>query len=270
MANFSLLPKTFEDVKAYLLEKIQAKYPALGVFLGSGLLSFILDVISYAVALFMDFAENLNDEGKLFSAKKFENVRQQAAFFKYDAKRKISAQGTIKVGMTANFNTLPTESITFKENDAIQINGIPFLILEDITFSSNPLDTVYAGLPTGTYYITIPVIQGTFTQETKTAQGLQNEFFEITNPNIENGYLKVTRNSVEWTQVREFIRSSSVDEVYKVENLQDMAGISTVFGDGFRGVKLVAGDAIVVSFRETQGLNGQIKTTGLPVTFLEA
>jgi hypothetical protein len=267
---YSLLPSSFDDIKSYLVRQINTKYPTLGSFLQASFLIIFVDVVAWAIALFMDFADNTFNENHLETAVQYENARLIAQFYGYTAHRRISAEGEIEVGMTSAFNTLPTENITFNKWDAISIAGIKFLIYESVTFSSNPLDNSYVGLPTGTYYVTLPVIQGQLIKINNVAQGIQGENYTVSDASVENANVYVYVNTVLYTQVSSFFASSTTDAHCTVENISEMAGIKVTFGDGYRGKRLSAGDAVAIWYVKTDGLNGQIKSSGFPVTFLSS
>jgi hypothetical protein len=268
---YSLLPKTFDDVKSYLVTKISQKYPTLGAFLYNSFLHIFLDVIAYAIALFMDLADNLYNESHLSSAVNYENIRRIAEFYGYVAHREISANGTcVRIGMNADFDELPLYNITFSKYDPIQINGVYFLINETITLSSNPDDDSYADLPAGTYYIDVEVVQGQRISVTNSATGEQSEVFEIEDEHFENTDPIVTVNGTEYTQVDSFFTYTPTDEVYTLTNKPYMNGVNVTFGDAFRGAKLESGDSVVINYIKTDALDGQIKSIGFEVTFLDS
>jgi len=269
MATFSELPTTFDGVKQYLISKISEKYPTLGTYLENSFLVIFLDIIAWAIVLFIDYSQGLFDEGHLFSSKKYENARLIAQFYGHVAHRKISAVGQIRVGMNSDFNALPDENVTLLKHDAIQVNSTNYLINEAVTFSSNPLDTIYDGLPEGKYYIDVEVIQGQIITVNETAQGEQGEIFTVEDESIENSYFKVCVNGDEYTQVESFFLSTSVDKHYTIENLPSMAGVRLTFGDGYRGRKLIEGESLTFEYIKTDALDGQIKSTGFEVTFNE-
>jgi hypothetical protein len=269
MAAYSLLPSTFSTIKTYLITTISSNYPALGALLENSFLIIFIDIIAWGIALFMDYADNLWGENHLFSVIRYENARKIAAFYGYTAHRKISSRGNIKVGLDANFSTLPTESITINQYDSFTINGIDFVALEARTISSNPLDDAYDDLPAGTYYVTVPVIQGELTTENNTAQGNQSESFDVSDTKVENSVFIVKVNGIAWTKVLSFFESEATDEHYTLENLASMAGVKITFGDDYRGKKLTAGDSITFQYITTDDLSGQIKSVGFEVTFNE-
>lgn len=266
---FSLLPKTYDEVKTYLVTKIGEKYPVLGAYLGNSFLFIFIDVIAWGIALFMDIADNLWQENHLFSAVKYENARKQAKFYGHEAARKKSAQGTIKVGMNSSFNALPLESITLNQYDALKINGIDFLVAETTTLSSNPLDNSYDGLPVGIYYVEVPVIQGQLITVDNVASGIQNEQFNVSDYYVENSTYIVTVDSEVYTKVDSFFTSNATDKHYTLENKALMSGVDTTFGDGYRGRQLASGETVTMKYIKTDDLDGQIKSIGFEVTFIE-
>ena len=266
---YSLLPSTFEEIKDYLITKVTTRFPSLGAFVENSILLIFISIIAWGLAQFMDYAGNLFSENHLFSVIRYENARKQAAFYGYIAHRKISANGTIKIGMDSNFNTLPTESITFQQYDSMTINGVDFLFTTAKTFSNNPLDDSYDDLPAGTYYITANVIQGELITIDETAEGVQNEEIEIEEDSIENTVITLTVNSETYTKVDSFFESDSTDKHYTAENLANMTGLKITFGDGYKGVQLSAGDAIQIKHIKTDALEGQIKSVGFDITFNE-
>jgi len=267
---FSLLPQSFDEVKDYIINKIADNYPSIGAFLDNSFLMIFVDVIAWAIALFMDYADNLWNENHLFSTVKFENARRQAKFYGYEAHRKISAQGTIKVGMTSSFNTLPLESITFNQYDRLLINGNAYLVKDAVTFSSNPSDDSYAGLPAGTYYVTVNVIQGELITRNETASGSQSETFIVNDASVENSVFINEVNSSAYTKVNSFFTSSATDTHYLLENLAHMSGVKVTYGNDYRGIKLSSGDSIVLKYIRTSDLSGQIKSVGFNVIFQES
>jgi len=267
---FSLLPQTFDDVKTYLTDKISEKYPSLGTFLENSMLIIFVDIIAWAIALFMDYADNLWSENILSTTINYENARKQAEFYGHVASRKVSAKGTIRVGMNENFDSLPLESIVFNRFDSLTINGISYLVDETTVFSNNPNDQAYDELSAGLYYIEVPVIQGQLTTISRSAQGSQNEVISIEDDSIENSYISVSVNSTEWEEQESFFLSNSTDEHYAPENISNMLGLNINFGDGYRGKQLSSGDTIEIDYIKTDALEGQIKATGFEVIFNEA
>ena len=59
---FSLLPSSFDEIKTYLIGKINTTYPALGSFLQASFMIIFVDVISWGLALFVSYADNLWSE----------------------------------------------------------------------------------------------------------------------------------------------------------------------------------------------------------------
>lgn len=254
---YSTLPTTFADIKSYITTKISQKYSTLGALLENSFLIIFVDLLSYAIEILMSYSSNLFNEQNLDTVTQFENARIKAKFFGYSAHRKISATGNIKVGLSSSFDTSPTENILLEKFDSLSINGVDYLVSADTIFTT--ADT----------YKTVPVIQGRYIINSNTAEGTQSEYFEISDDSIENTVLIVEVDGTEWTEVSSFFNSDSDSEHYTVESLSQMSGIKVTFGDDFNGKKLTSGQTVNIKYVQTDDFEGQIKSTGFSVTFLE-
>lgn len=254
---FSNLPTKFDDIKVFINNKIVERYPRLQAFLNNSFLAIIIDLFAYAVELFMDYDANLFNERHLPTTTQFENARIKAKFFGYKAQRKRSATGTIRVGLNSDFDELPLENLTLNQYDGLTINGISYLVAETSI------------LKTTDFFVDVPVIQGELIEISNTAQGDQDEFFDVEDDSIEETVFNTTVNSVAYTTVDSFFKSIETDLHYVIDALKDQSGVKIIFGDGFRGIQLSAGATIDFKYIKTLALEGQIKSVGFVVTFLE-
>lgn len=109
-------------------------------------------------------------------------------------------------------------------------------------------------------YIQLPVVQGTYRSVTYTAQGIANEEFFIANPNIDSVFYEVYRNGVQCTEFNRLVDAMPTDLAFETENARDFSGVYFKFGDDVDGVKLTAGDSIVIKYVETDGSIGNVTT----------
>lgn len=143
-------------------------------------------------------------------------------------------------------------------------------------FVTSPITAGAAGDFTGT------VLQGAIQTENLSAQGLQNEEFDLIGPNVivdrdnsnpNDVTPQVTVNGNSYTLVESFLRFDGTDSDPVSDSLGNVIGgggrVFTLherssgtpfirFGDGINGRKLTSGDTIIVTYRTGGGSQGNI------------
>jgi hypothetical protein len=254
---FSTLPKTFPEIRSYLITKISNKFPAIGAFLENSFIVIFVDVVAYGIEMFMELSTNIFNELHLPTAIQFENVRIKAQFFGYKAHWKVSSKGTVLAGLDAGLTLNPLENITFNKFDRLQINGIDFLVEEDTIFQTSETS------------VTLPVIQGKLITINNTAVGDQSEEFLIEDSDIENSTFIAEVDGTPYTLVDSFFKSTESSTDFTIEPLANLSGLTAIFGDGFNGRQLESGETVVLKYIQTESLTGQVKSVGFNVTFVE-
>lgn len=146
---------------------------------------------------------------------------------------RVEASGAVTIPVGAK--------VTRKVNNALTLT---FETVQPLVFSGAGVKYVYA-------------VQGETKTVTKTATGENFEEILLNNYPVARGSIVVISDSTVWTQVDDFVNSTSTSTHYTVE--YDYKGQPTVIcGDGVFGKKFTLGSLVVVSYRITDGSVGNI------------
>src|SRR5690606_20349401 len=221
-----------------------------------------LEIVAFVADVFFFYFDNQATQSYLQTATVLSSVKDIAKQFGFTPKSATSASGVATVTCTGA-GTIPRGTI-FEAT-----NGVQFFVTQN---------TVIPGA--GTY--NVPVLQGTIVTEQFTAEGLQNEEFELIGPNIvtDSDNLnpldispQVTVNGNSYKLVSSFIRFNGTDSAPVADSLGNLiVGGGRVFvlderpdttpyvkfGDGIFGRKLNAGELITISYRSGGGSAGNI------------
>ena len=221
-----------------------------------------LEIVALVSDVFFFYFDNQATQSYLQTATVQAAIRDIAKQFGFVPASATSATGVAQFTVTGAGTILRGYKVAAS-------NGAEFYLTNDIV-------AVAPGTVTGT------VLQGTIVTEQFTAQGLQNEEFELTGPNVirdtENlNPLDVTPQVTVagngYTLVESFIRHNGADAVAVEDSLGNVIGgggrVFTLeerpngipfirFGDGIFGRKLTSGEVISITYRTGGGTVGNI------------
>jgi hypothetical protein len=221
-----------------------------------------LEIVAFVADVFFFYFDNQATQSYLQTATVLSAVKDIAKQFGFTPKSATSASGVATVTCTGA-GTIPRGTI-FEAT-----NGVQFFVTQNTIIPS-----------AGTY--NVPVLQGTLVSEQFTAEGLQNEEFELIGPNIvtDSDNLnpldispQVTVNGNPYKLVSSFIRFNGTDSAPIADSLGNLIGGGgrvfvlderpdttpyVKFGDGIFGRKLQSGELITISYRSGGGSAGNI------------
>lgn len=221
-----------------------------------------LEIVAFIADVFFFYFDNQATQSYLQTATVLSAVQNIAQQFGFTPATATSASGV------ATFTT--TGAVTIPRGFRVSsTTGEQFFVTSNIVASS-------AGQFSGT------VLQGIIVTDNFVAQGLQNEEFNLTGPNViadlnnintQDISPQISVNGNSYTLVNTFIRNNGLDQPPVVDSLGNIIGGGgrvfellqrpngtpfIRFGDGVFGRRLVAGEAIVALYRTGGGSAGNI------------
>jgi len=242
------------------------------------------------------YFEQLLKEAKWSLAQNTTSLLTQATRMGYYQRRWLSAQGTITI---SHNNALLNAGITdiYSQNDfATKLNssfgsstfiipkgtsftnpatGYTYLSTTSVTYYG-PSDSNSPNAPLGSYFATVPVIEGTSASTTFTLVGLPSESVTLPITNMENAGLPLSSQffsvsatlpsssaSISLTQYDDISLAPSNTYAFMcrvVTTGVDVGKIAFTFGNGSSGFQLPGSTRVTVSYLATHGAGGNITT----------
>lgn len=221
-----------------------------------------LEIVAFVSDVFFFYFDNQATQSYLQTATVLSAVKDIAKQFGFTPASATSASGVATI-TTTGAGTIP-RGFTFEAT-----NGAKFFVTTNTSIPS-----------AGTY--NVPVLQGTIVSEQFTAEGLQNEEFNLTGPNVimDSDNLnplditpQITVNGNSYSLVSSLIRFNGTDTAPIADSLGDLIGgggrVFTLderpnstpfvrFGDGIFGRKLNAAELVTITYRTGGGSIGNI------------
>lgn len=221
-----------------------------------------LEIVAFVSDVFFFYFDNQSTQSYLQTATVLSSVKDIAKQFGFTPKSATSASGVATV-VASGAGTIPRGTV-FEAT-----NGSQFFVTQNTV------------IPVAGSY-NIPVLQGTIVSEQFTAEGLQNEEFDLIGPNvvIDSDNLnpldispQITVGGNSYKLVSSFIRFNGSDSPPVSDTLGNLIGGGgrvfqlderpdgtpyIKFGDGIFGRKLNAGELITISYRSGGGSAGNI------------
>lgn len=116
-------------------------------------------------------------------------------------------------------------------------------------------------LISGNTYVDVDVIQGHLQSFTFTGTGVKDQFYDITQDDVEDSNVTVTVDGIPWTRIDDFVSSGYLDKHFLVRTIY--GGVRIEFGDGIYGMVPPTSSVINVEALVSLGVDGNINTTGL-------
>lgn len=221
-----------------------------------------LEIVAYVADLFFFYFDNQATQAYLQTANIRSSVELIAHQFGYNVASATSASGVATFTVTGPV-TIPRG---FKVQSS---NGESFFVVNNtVAIAAGDINT--------------DVLQGEIILEQFTAQGLQNEEFDLRGPNVIKDLEnlnpsdispQITVNGNSYTFVNSFIKNNGTDSPAIIDSLGEVIGgggrvflLDTrpdgtpyiTFGDGIFGRKLQPGEVIQISYRTGGGSAGNI------------
>ena len=253
----------------------------------------LLECVGDEFALLAEQDEFLTRERKWSTARNSSSLVAGAKGFNYDPHRQIGATGYVTVSSSKlRFSDAWNSYATYDLNAYVTIGTSIYKSLQSTNSNHAPASSptwwqlvtvVYTyniGIPqwsmftgsSGLSYVSIqatnlspsqnsvevPIVQGVLKTATFASQGIANEEFFISDPNVDNVFYSVYVNGIVWSEVSDLLTGASTDKVYETDNDRAFAGVYVRFGDSVNGLKLTAGDTITVQYVMTNGSAGNV------------
>lgn len=232
----------------------------------------IIDLVAYIINKFVYIAEYFYREANWKTAQNRESLVTMTDLLSYKPYRKVGAIGTIQVIGDPFWEMYGVYTHT----------GLTITIPRWAEFESSEEDTnVYCTESTNystsqESYILVSVREGYPKEYVYVATGIANEIITIFSDSIDNEEIEVfivDSNSTILSTVNICDTGNNPDEIYFVNDLVNYyCGISTAynfqsvniqFGDGISSRKLGVGERVLIKYAETNGVNGNIQSSGV-------
>jgi len=158
-----------------------------------------------------------------------------------------------------------TATVTFSLSSPASANIAIPLGTRVATSGSNPIvfeTTVAAQIPAGTTSVDVPVKQTESKTETFVSAGTANQAFKTSYAPVWLDSLVVEVDNVEWSRVNDFLSSDKDSQHYIVE-LKEDGSVLIAFGDGVNGKIPPINSIIQVSYKITQGQEGNVSANSI-------
>ena len=247
----SYITRSYQQVKASLIQGLTAKAPEVTDHSESNILIIIISMFSGVAEMLGYYIDNAAREAYILSARKYASMIQLTKILDYRVK--ASNPSTTDV------------TITFSDPVPLQGSGFPYFLpvgieAEDsngIRFISQHTSTV--DIPAGSESIIVPVIQqlSVIDQLLGTSDGATlNQQYQLP-----SGYVDMSMvakiGGIDYTLVETFAYSFPQSTHYIV--LVDETGTAfLVLGDGSNGKIPGAGQQIIISYKTTSGASGNL------------
>ena len=197
------------------------------------------------------YVERTAEELYLLTAQKDSSINNIVALLNYTPPRNISATGSVVI----------TNSVVDSNNIYFPAQT-PVLTPSGYYYNVTQSSVLLGGQST----VTIPVVEGQWFNNTYSSNGLPNQTYTINNTSVENSNYAVVVNGVTWTSITTWINTTTTSQVYKV--LSNFNGTLTIqFGNGVFGAIPTSGQAIIISYLQSSGANGNLFNTNVPMSF---
>ena len=240
-----------ESIKNRMISRLQSKQSWKDIlFYSTNLI--LVETFAEALHNVADFNTYLTIETKWALAQNRTSLLASQDLHNYQAKRKLSSRGSLRISTSETFDGKHTQDITIQKYTQFKTS-------DDIKFLSR---NVYI-LDKNSNYIDIDVIQGEYITNTFTATGTINEIISIDSTDIENDSIEVYINGFLWTQTRSIYEEQP--DAFSYQLIQDLSNntVKILFGDGIFGRRLTSGDVIRVDHINTIGDKGNIAGAGV-------
>ena len=210
----------------------------------------LLELFAAVGTLVLYYVERRAEESYIATAKNKSSVINLARLLNYIPDRNVSATGVLRFTLTSTPTDYPVYIPQYTSCSSSTYN---YLVATETTIMS------------GTY-IDVSCIQGTLVPIEYTSSGSLSQEYNINDTKIENSNVFVTVDGgVPWTQVTSFINSTTTSHHYVIRPELDDT-ITIVFGNGVYGESPSLGKVIIVSYIQSDGLAGNVYSTGLITT----
>ena len=213
----------------------------------------LIDIFAEELAYDMSYDEILTRESKWSLARQVSSLMAESQFYNYVPHRKVGASGELKISTSETFSSAYSTNIEIPKYATFSSSSNLNFVVADTT-----------NLLNNEQYSYINIVQGTPKSESFIAQGNYYETFTIYNNSIENSVYDVYVNGELWEKI-DYLReaSSGSSKVYELNNLLDFSGVTIKFGNDYFGKKLSTGDIVLFQYVETDGISGNVTSTGV-------
>jgi len=219
--------------------------------------SMLLELFAAVGTLVLYYVERRAEESYIGTAQNKSSLVNLVRLLNYTPSRNTSSTGTLRFSIAvASSETVFINSLT-SDNPMVcsTSGGVNFLVSTDATI-----------LP-GQTYVDVSGIQGVLVTKSYTSTGATGQEYAIDDTEIENTNVFVYVNDVLWTKVDSFLDSVTTSTDYMIRSeLNDT--ITIVFGNDVFGKAPDIGDVIDVKYVQSDGLDGNVYSTGLITTVL--
>lgn len=241
----------FEDLVTQLTNRLKESATWKDTY-RSGTGQMIIELFAYVGNLVLYNLERVAQEGYIGTALNRSSVINLVRLLGYNPKRAISAVGSVTFTLAA-----PKLAVVFfpgvSSPNTVRLetaSGIKYVVLSDVS------------IPVGQTTVSATVVQGQKVEKPVTSNGSLNQEYKLDYTNIENTGVYVAVDGVPWTMVDSFVSGTPTSKWFKVRNELD-GTVSVIFGDNVTAMAPTAASNIVIRYIRTDGVSGNIYTTGL-------
>ena len=247
----SYVTRSYQQIKASLLQKLVAKAPEITDHSESNILVILISMFSGAFEMLGYYVDNAAREAFILSIRRYSSMVQAVRILDY--RIKASNPSTVDITFTFN-NPIPLNGSGFNYQLPI---GIEVQDSNNVKFISQ--NTVPLSIEAGSKTITIPFIQEVtlINQNLGTSDGTTlNQTFDLPSGYVD-GSLVLVIGGVSYDLVETFAYSLPLSKHYIVEVTE--AGIAQiVLGDNINAIIPPASSSIIATFKTTLGSAGNL------------
>jgi len=253
MSPLNFVETDFDELVKQLQDIVKDKDTWKDIF-SSGTGQMLIELFSFVSEMLMFYIERRAQESYLDTAQLRSSVVNLVKLINYQPKRNVSAVGDVQFTLAAAH----TENIFISKFTNLEsAAGVPYLTNEEGVISA------------GTLQVTLEAIQGERITANFTGDGTINQSVLVNDKEVENTEIDVFVDSIKWTSVTSFVRSTGTDQHYKIEAGLD-GTITIQFGDGQFGA--VPGNTlqIQVQYIRSKGDAGNVfSDTGVVTSIVD-
>ena len=212
--------------------------------------SMLIELFAAVGTLVLYYVERRAEESYIATAQNYSSVVNLARLLNYIPTRNASSTGTLRFSLAA-----PATKMVFipKYTACATTGGYSFLVESD------------GVIMPGQSYVDVTGVQGTKIDVSRTSSGSTGQEYNINDTKVEDTNVVVTVDTTVWTLVTSFINSINTSEHYVIRPELD-GTVTIVFGNNIFGKAPAVGNAISVTYIQSDGLAGNVYQTDLITT----
>jgi len=215
--------------------------------------NFLIELFCYVAEMLMYYLERRAQESYIDTAQLRSSVVRLVGLLNYRPKRQVSSTGNLKFELPGGWYD---GYIVIPRGIVVKTSANKKFIVKDGGMLNRGLTEV-----------TLLGIQGELKTQEYTSDGTASQEIHINAIDVENSTdledptIRLTVDGELWTLVENFVDSGATSNHYTQETQLD-GTVKIIFGDGRFGKIPINGSTVVVEYIETDGLSGNVYSTG--------